>query len=348
APARGARRAWNTRAVELGLYTFGEVIGDGDRVPTAATRIADLITTARLADEAGLAVFGVGEHNRLDLPLSSPMIVLAAIAPVTHQIRLTTAATVLGALDPVRVFEDLATLDVIASGRAELMVGRGGFVDAFALFGKDLADYDALFEEHLDLLARLAASPRADWRGRLRAPLVDAEIAPRPVQARIPTWAAVASPASAGRAGAHGLGLVLPGNGDHRRLHSLVELYRTESAIAGHPPGARRIAIAGHGVLDRDGDAARAELARRLAIEQAHFGALTGASGALLVGSPSEAIDQLHALYEDLGVERVLLRIDLGGASHATIARTIELLGTVVAPAVRELGGHAGPGRALS
>lgn len=327
-----------TRAVELGLYTFGEVIPDGDRAPTAASRIAELIALARLADDAGLAVFGIGEHHRLDLPLSSPLVVLAAIAPVTRQIRLTTAATVLGALDPVRVFEDLATLDVVAGGRAELMVGRGGFVDAFALFGKDLGDYDALFEEHLEVLAALAASPRAAWRGRLRAPLVDAEIAPRPVQLRIPTWAAVASPASAGRAGAHGLGLVLPGNGDHARLHSLVELYRTESAIAEHPAASRRVAIAGHGVLDRDSHAAHAELARRLAIEQAHFGDVTGAAGALLVGSPAEAIDALHRLYEAFGVERVLLRVDLGGASHAAVARTVELLGAVVAPAVRTLG----------
>lgn len=329
--------------MELGLYSFGEIITEGDHVPTAAARIADLITTARLADAAGLAVFGIGEHHRLDLPLSSPLVVLAAIAPVTHQIRLTTAATVLGALDPVRVFEDLATLDVLAGGRAELMVGRGGFVDAFALFGKDLADYDALFDEHLELLAHLAASARAAWRGRLRAPLVDAEIAPRPVQARIPTWAAVASADSAMRAGRAGLGLVLPGNGDLGWLHGLVDRYRTESAIADHPAEARRIAIAGHGLLDRDGHAARAELDRRLATEQAHFGAVTGARGALLVGSPSEAIDRLHALHEDFGVERVLLRVDLGGASHAVVARTIELLGTIVAPAVRDLGRHAGP-----
>jgi alkanesulfonate monooxygenase SsuD/methylene tetrahydromethanopterin reductase-like flavin-dependent oxidoreductase (luciferase family) len=322
--------------VDLGLYSFGELIG----TTTAAARLTDLIALARAADTAGLAIFGIGEHHRADLPLSSPIVALAAIAAVTRTIRVTTAATVLGALDPVRVFEDLATLDVIAGGRAELMVGRGGFVDAFALFGRDLADYDALFDEHLALFAALADAPVVDWQGRFRAPLVAAPIAPRPVQHRVPLWAAVGSLDSATRAGTAGIGLVLPGNGDRARLHGLVEHYRMASAIAGHPPGARRIAIAGHGGLAADGAVARARLAAQLDRERAHFGAVTGASAvddALLVGAPAEAIERLRALYEDFGCERVLLRIDLGGATCAELAETIALLGEV-AVAVHDLG----------
>ena len=172
--------------MEIGIYTFGDITPDWKtgRAISVAQRYAEILAAAKLADEAGLAVFGVGEHHRLDLPIASPAVVMAAVSAVTKRIRLTSAVTILSTLDPVRVFQDFATADLLSGGRAELIAGRGAFVESFPLFGHELSDYDALFSEKLDLLLKLAASERVTWEGRFRPPLHDAEISPRPRKRR--------------------------------------------------------------------------------------------------------------------------------------------------------------------
>ncbi len=212
---------------------------------SAQDRLREVIRMAVLADEVGLDVFGFGEHHRLDFAASAPPVVLAAVAQATRRIRLTSTATVLSTADPVRVFEGFATLDLLSAGRAEIIAGRGAFVESFALFGYDLDDYDALFAEKLDLLLRLRASARVTWQGRFRPALDDAEIAPRPVQEPLPLWVAVGgTPQSAMRAGRLGLpmnlGII---GGPSARFAPLVDLYRRAGASTGHNPAALTVAV---------------------------------------------------------------------------------------------------------
>lgn len=200
------------RPFEIGIFTFGELTADpsSGRTIDPAVRLREFIDLARLADQAGLDVFGVGEHHRPDFAIASPPVVLAAVAQATERIRLTSTVTVLSTADPVKVFEDFATVDLISAGRAEITAGRGAYTESFPLFGHDLADYEELFDEKLELLLQLNRTDRVTWSGRHRAPLVDAGIYPRPVQDRLPVWIAVGgTPASVVRAGRHGLPLYL-------------------------------------------------------------------------------------------------------------------------------------------
>ena len=197
--------------MELGIYTFGDITADPatGRAIGTAQRYAEILAAAKLADEAGLHVFGVGEHHRLDLPISSPAVVMAAIAGATKRIRLSSAVTVLSTLDPVRVFQDFATADLVSEGRAELIAGRGAYLESFSLFGDDFAKYDALFSEKLDLLLKLNASERVTWKGQFRPPLQDSQISPRPA-GKLPIWLGVGgNPESALRAGELGLPVML-------------------------------------------------------------------------------------------------------------------------------------------
>ena len=333
--------------MELGLFSFAEVPPDGTRTG----RLRDLLDEAALADEVGLDVFGVGEHHRPDYAASAPAVVLAAAAARTRQIRLTSAVTVLSSDDPVRVFQDFATLDLLSDGRAEVLVGRGSFTESFPLFGYDLRDYDALFEEKLDLLLALRASERVTWRGRHRAPLRDQGVYPRPAQDRLPVWVAVGgTPASVVRAGRLGLPLALAIiGGAPVRFRPLVDLYRRTGAEAGHDPAALRVSISGHGFLADTAEAAAAtaldpflSTMARIGRERgwpppsrAQFAAEAALDGALVLGSPQEAVDKILYQHELFGHDRHLLQLTVGPIPHADVMRAIRLFGTEVAPVVR-------------
>jgi probable LLM family oxidoreductase len=333
--------------MELGLFSFAEVPPG----QTQSARLRHLVEEIELADEVGLDVFGVGEHHRPDYAASAPAVVLAAAAARTQRIRLTSAVTVLSSDDPVRVFQDFATLDLLSDGRAEILVGRGSFTESFPLFGYDLRDYDALFAEKLDLLLALREHEHVSWQGRHRAPLAGQGVYPRPLQHPLPVWIAVGgTPASVVRAGTLGLPLAIAIiGGQPARFAPLVALYRRAGAQAGHDPATLRVSINGHGFLADTVDAAvetayapfKATMDRIGAergwppSSRAHFDAERSLDGALVLGSPQEAIDKLLYAHELFGHDRHLLQLTVGPIEHAKVLRAIELFGTEVAPVVR-------------
>jgi alkanesulfonate monooxygenase SsuD/methylene tetrahydromethanopterin reductase-like flavin-dependent oxidoreductase (luciferase family) len=341
--------------MEIGLYSLSDLstLGtDGKRVD-AHTRIKETIATAKLAEQAGLDIFGVGEHHRLDFAVSTPTVVLAAIAASTSTIRLTSAVTVLSTADPVRVYEEFATLDLVSGGRAEIIAGRGVFTEPFPLFGYDLQDYEALFEEKLALFDLVNKSDRVTWRGRFRAPLSNAEIAPRALQPTIPLWIGVGgSRDSAIRAGRLGLPMALAVlGGPYGRAAQLAGLYRTVGKDAGHA-AALRVAVNGHLHIAETSQAARDDFyphysqywldsspARspgpRIAREDFNR-SITSDSGPF-VGSPVEIIDKISLLHELTGMDRLVAQIDIGGVPFKKITGMIELLADEVLPAIRKL-----------
>jgi probable LLM family oxidoreductase len=326
--------------VELGLITFADV---GRLTPQE--RLRNLMEEVRLADEAGLDVFGIGEHHRADYAVSAPGVVLGAAAVQTSRIRLASAVTVLSSDDPVRVFEEFATVDNLSGGRAEIMAGRGSFTESFPLFGYDLDDYDELFSEKLDLLLSLRASERVTWSGRLRAPLNDAGVWPRPVQDPLPVWIAVGgTPASVVRAGALGLPLTIAIiGGQPERFVPLVEMYRQAALHAGH--GELPLAINTHAWVGDD----RSEFAPSYMAMMGKIGrergwppmtpqqyaALRSPRGALTVGEPQELIEKILLHHEMFGHQRYLAHMSLGAVEHRDVLRSIERFATEVAPDVR-------------
>ncbi len=340
--------------MELGLYTFGDITPDPQtgRAIGIAQRYQEIIAAAKLADEAGFAVFGIGEHHRLDVAISSPAVVMAAIAAVTRRIRLTSAVTVLSTLDPVRVFQDFATVDVLSGGRAELIAGRGAYLESFPLFGADMDQYDALFAEKLDLLLQLDRSARVTWSGRFRSALESAEISPRPLD-KLPVWLGVGGTAeSAHRAAAHGLPIVLANiSQPPAKFADQIADYRRRHAEAGHDAQMRRVAVATHLYVAPDSQTARDEFypyyrayfsshaARPYAardVPRDVFEARAAAQGPIFVGSPQEIIDKLGYERALFGHDRFLAQIDIGGLPYAKLARAIELLATKVRPALRD------------
>ena len=333
--------------MELGLTTFADVAGVGPE-----QRMRDLMEEARLADELGLDVFGIGEHHRLDFAVSAPAVALAAAAARTERIRLTSAVTVLSSADPVRVFQDFATVDLLSGGRAEIMAGRGSFIESFPLFGYDLDDYDELFAEKLDLLLRIRASEHVTWSGRHRAPLEDAGVYPRPVQDPLPVWIAVGgTPQSVVRAGTLGLPLtvaIIGGRPD--RFVPLVELYRQAAAAAGHDPRALPVAINTHAFVAADAAAADRAFApsyvammSRIGRERgwppmgrAQYEELRSPHGALAVGSPQQVAEKILYEHELFGHQRYLAQMSVGAVAHRDVLRSIELFATEVAPVVRD------------
>jgi probable LLM family oxidoreductase len=345
--------------VEIGVYTFGDLIPDPvtGETRTPKQRMREVVKLANLADEVGLDVFAVGEHHRLDMVLSSPAVVLAAVAEATSRIRLSSATTLLNTLDPVRVFEDFATLDLLSEGRAEVLVGRGSFVESFALFGYDMKDYDDLFAEKLDLLMELNRNERVTWEGHHRPSLQDAEISPRPERS-LPIWVGVGgTPQSAVRAGYLGLPMNIAILGGPDRFTSLVQYYRMGAKQGGHDPAALRLAVSSHGLLADDAAQAKEDFAVRWAdlmrkglrnrfppreIPRDYLDMEMGPRGAIYAGDAKEAIAKVRWERELLGIDRLLLQMDWGGMPYAKVARSIEILGTEVAPAVRkEFGGAA-------
>jgi probable LLM family oxidoreductase len=338
--------------MEIGMYSFAETTADpatGVAVG-AGRRLRDLLEEIELADQVGLDVFGVGEHHRPDFAASSPAIVLAAAAERTKRIRLTSAVTVLSSDDPVRVFQDFTTIDLISGGRAEIMAGRGSFIESFPLFGYDLDDYNELFDEKLDLLLKLRENSRVTWSGRHRAPLKDHGVYPRP-EREIPLWiAAGGSPESMVRAGTLGLPMALAIiGGEPERFVPLVDLYREAAIRAGHDP-VPPVSINSHGWIADDSQQAAdesypsfAEVMNRIGRERgfpqlirARFEADRGPRGSQLVGSPQQVIEKILYERELFGNDRFLLQMTVGAMPHAKVMHAIELLGTVVAPAVRK------------
>ena len=340
--------------MEIGLYTFAETRLDPatGRQLGAGQRVRDLLEEIELADQVGLDVFGVGEHHRPDYAVSAPAVVLAAAAARTTRIRLTSAVSVLSSDDPVRVFQDFATLDLISDGRAEIMAGRGSFTESFPLFGQDLEDYDALFAEKLDLLLRVRESERVIWRGRHRPDIEDRGVYPRPAQDPLPVWIAVGgTPASVARAATLGLPMALAIiGGEAERFRPTVELYRETAERAGHDPATLPISINSHGFLDDDAGRAAdlafppfAETMGRIGRERGwppptrqRFDAEATLRGALFVGDPDRVVDKILYQHELFRHDRFLLQLTVGPMPHADVLHAIELLGTRVAPAVRK------------
>jgi probable LLM family oxidoreductase len=332
--------------MELGIVTFAERTPDAaGHTVSARRRLRDLIEEIELADQAGLDVYGVGEHHRPDFAVPAPVVALAAAAERTERIRLSSAVTVLSSDDPVRVFEQFAMLDLLSGGRAEIMAGRGSFTESFPLFGYDLDDYDELFSEKLELLLALRAGGPVAWEGRHRAPLHGADVQPRPLQDPLPVWIAVGgSPQSAARAGALGLGLTLAIiGGSPDRFVAFAEIHREAARRAGH--GALPLAINTHAfVADSAAQAVDAFLPSYAAMmnrigrergwppmTRAQFDAMRGPAGALNIGSPGEVADKILRQHELFGHQRHLLHFSVGTVDHAAVMRAIELFGTEVA-----------------
>jgi probable LLM family oxidoreductase len=333
---------------ELGIFTFGELTrAPGGTLVTAQERIADVLAWARVADSSGLDVFGVGEHHREDFAISSPQVVLAAAAAITSRIRLTSTVTVLSSADPVRTFEDFATLDLISGGRAEITAGRGAYVESFPLFGQDLARYDEYFEDRLDLLLKIAETNPVTWSGTTREPLHEAGVWPRPSQDRLPVWIAVGgTPASVVRAGSLGLPVYFAIIGGRAGFVPLAQLYRESALAAGVAPG--RLGVTSHVHVATTSQKARdtfyphyagyiaQNMPRVGRLDRESFDAWAAPDGALFAGSPAEVVEKILAEHEALGHTRFLAQVGLGGLPQADTLAAIELLATDVLPAVRK------------
>ena len=333
--------------MELGLATFADLASG----VSPQERMRDLLEEAELAEQVGLDVFAIGEHHRPDFLVSSPAVPLAAIAARTERIRLSSAVTVLSSADPVRVFQEFAELDLISNGRAEIMAGRGSFIESFPLFGYDLDDYDELFAEKLDLLLRIRQSEKVTWSGRLRAPLNDVGVYPRPIQDPLPVWVAVGgTPESVIRAGALGLPLTLAIiGGQPERFAPLVDLNRRAAAQAGYEADTLPVAINTHAFVGETSQAADSAFAQpylammnRIGRERGwppsglpEYEALRSPRGALAAGSPEQVIEKILFEHELFANSRYVGQMSVGAVAHRDVMRSIELFGTVVAPAVR-------------
>jgi probable LLM family oxidoreductase len=334
--------------MQLGVATFADLSSG----VSPQERMRQLLEEAELADQLGLDVFAIGEHHRPDFLISAPAVALAAIAARTERIRLSSAVTVLSSDDPVRVFQAFAELDLISGGRAEIMAGRGSFIESFSLFGYDLEDYDELFAEKLDLLLEIRANPTVTWAGRHRTALQEAVVWPRPVQDPLPVWIAVGgTPGSVVRAGTLGLPLtvaIIGGTLD--RFVPLVNLYRESAREAGHDPDALQVAINTHAFLgesvaeaDRAFAAPYLQMMNRIGRERGwppsgrrEYEGLRSARGALAVGSPGQVAEKILLEHELFANTRYIGQMSVGAVAHADVLRSMELFGTRVAPLVRE------------
>jgi probable LLM family oxidoreductase len=344
----------NPPAFELGLYSFAELTPHPKtgKLISPAARLANLLETVELAEQVGLDVFALGEHHRPDFVSSAPAVILAAAAARTSRIRLSSAVTVLSSDDPVRIFQDFATLDLLSQGRAEIMAGRGSFIESFPLFGYDLKDYDTLFAEKLELLLQIRENERVTWHGTHRAPLQAQGVYPRPLQDPLPVWVAVGgTPESVVRAATLGLPLALAIIGGlPEQFAPLAQLYRQAWTEAGHDPAQLRFSVNSHGYLADSGQQARdeaypafAQVMNKIGRERgwppmgrSQFDASCTLRGANFVGSPDEIAEKILFQHEIFGHDRLLLQLSVGTVPHAQMMHAIELLGTRVAPLVKE------------
>jgi len=347
------------KKIEVGIYTLADMGPDPltGKMLSTKERMDEIIQMGKLADEAGLEIFGLGEHHRLDYAVSSPVVVLSAIAQATERIKLTTTTSVLSTLDPVRLYEDFATLDVISGGRAEIIAGRGAFIESFPLFGYETKDYNELFEEHMDLLLKLNESEIISWNGKFRSALNNAEIAPRPIQKQLPIWIGVGgTPESAARAGRLGVGMALAIlGGDPQRFKPLVDIYHQAAFEAGHDQDTLQVGVTGHAYLAKTTEAAKDEFYPYLSnywnyvnrqrgmetrISRDDFEQMAAPETALFVGSPEQIVEKILHQHELYGHTRFLAQIDIGGMPFSMIEKNIELLGTEVVPMLNKALGH--------
>jgi probable LLM family oxidoreductase len=340
--------------MQIGIDSFAASISDpvSGRTLEPATRLRNLLEEIELADQAGLDVFGIGEHHRAEFLDSAPPIILAAAATRTKNIRLTSAVTVLSAADPVRVFQEFATLDLISQGRAEIVAGRGSFVEAYPLFGLNLEDYDSLFAEKLELLLKIRDNTHVHWSGKHRAPLSGQPIYPRPLQNPLPIWVGVGgTPASFVRAGTLGLPLMVAIiGGEPRRFRPLIDLYREAGRRAGHP--SQRLTVGLHSIgflADTTMQAADdfypgyahtfTEIGKERGwppTTRAQFDVTRGPTGALLIGDAPTVVEKILYVNEVLGgLSRITFQMGVSTLPHEKMLRAIEILGTRVAPMVR-------------
>ena len=340
--------------MELGLMSFADMQpeSEGGRGINAQQRIKDLLEEIKLADELGLDVFGVGEHHRPDYAVSSPSVILGAAAAVTKNIKLTSAVTVLSSDDPVRVFQNFSTVDLLSAGRAEIMAGRGSFIESFPLFGYDLKDYDELFNEKLDLLLNLNKNTKISWQGKHRAPINNLGVYPRPYQSSIPIWlAAGGTPASAVRAATLGLPLMLAiigGRPEH--FVPFINLYKETAVKTGKNLSQLQIGVNNHFYVSENSQQAAdefyphyAEVMSRIGRERGwpplsrqQYEYLRSPMGALMVGSVQEVIDKILYEHELFGNTRFLAQASVGNVPHKLIMHSIELFGTKVVPVIRK------------
>ena len=335
--------------MEIGLYTFADVAAGHPEL--AGQRLRNLVEEMELADQVGLDIFAVGEHHRADYAVSSPAVALAAGAARTKRIRLSSAVTVLSSDDPVRVFQQYSTVDGLSNGRAEIMAGRGSFIESYPLFGYDLDDYDALFAEKLDLLMKLRDSEHITWEGSLRPSLNGQGIYPRPEQKKLPIWIAVGgTPQSVVRAASLDLPMALAIiGGDPRRFQPFFALYRDAHGKSGHDAKTIQLSLNMHGfVSDTDAkardtySAAHLEVMNRIGRERGwppqgreHFEASCGPTGNLIVGSPERVADRIIELHSIFRNTRIMIQMAIGTVPHSEQMKAIELMGTKVAPKVR-------------
>ena len=339
--------------MEIGVDSFAAAIGQTKSAVSPADRLRDLLDEIEHADEVGLDVFGIGEHHRKEFLDSAPAVILAAAAARTKRIRLTSAVAVLSAADPVRVFQSFATLDLISRGRAEMVVGRGSFIEAFPLFGLDLDDYDSLFAEKLDLLLKIRENEHVHWSGRHRAPLTGQGVYPRPLQDPLPIWLGVGgTPESFVRAGALGLPLMVAIiGGETRRFRPLVDLYREAGRRAGFTPAQLKVGVHSLGYVAPTAQQAADDFfpgyARAFTsigkergwgpVTRAQFDAQLTPNGALLVGTPDEVAAKILRHSEALGgISRITFMMNGSSLSHPNLMSAIDLIAARVAPVVRE------------
>jgi probable LLM family oxidoreductase len=340
--------------MEIGITTFVENTPDPKtgNLYTPHERMMNLMEEIELADLVGLDVFSIGEHHRPDFVVSSPAVVLAAAAVKTKNIRLSSAVTVLSSDDPVRVFQDFAHVDLLSKGRAEIMAGRGSFIESFPLFGQSLEDYDTLFAEKLDLLVKLNKSEKITWQGKHRPAIDNRGVYPRPYQPELPIWVAVGgTPQSVVRAANYGLPMALAIiGGQPSRFVPFTNLYKETWKKAGHNSAKLQLAINFHGYIADEANQAADEFYGPYAylmskigqergwsgMDREHYELMREPDGSLLVGNPQQVIDKLLYAYELFGNTRFLFHISVGTLPHHQVLHAIELLGKVVAPAVKK------------
>jgi len=338
----------------LGISTFGEttVLEGTGQTYSHAERIRQLVAEIELADKVGLDVYGIGEHHRADFAVSAPEIVLAAGAVNTKKIRLTSAVSILSSMDPIRLFQQYATIDALSNGRAEIMAGRGSFTESFPLFGYDWKDYEALFDEKLDLLQLVNEKTKIDWQGRLTQTISGKEVYPRPVQDKLPLWVAtgghVELTVKIAQAGLPIVYAIIGGNPSY--FKKLIQAYREIGSEAGHTSHELKVGAHSWGWIAEDGeqavkdyfhptkqvvDAISKDRPRWQELRYEQYLEQVGPNGAMFVGNPDQVVEKLIRMIEDLGLDRFKLHLPLGSRSHNQVLRAIELFGTQVAPKVR-------------
>lgn len=339
--------------MQVGIDSFAAAFDETSRAVNPSERLQDLVKQIERADQVGLDAFGVGEHHRRDFLDSAPAVILGAAAARTQRIRLTSAVTVLSAADPVRVFQEFATLDLLSQGRAEMVVGRGSFVEAFPLFGLRLEDYDSLYAEKLDLLLKIRDNEHVHWSGEYRPALTGQGVYPRPLQNPLPIWVGVGgTPESFVRAGVLGLPLMVAIiGGETRHFRPLIDLYREAGRRAGHSPDQLKVGIHSLGYVAETTQQAADDFfpgyARAFTdvgkergwrpVTRADFDAQRGSQGALIIGDPDEVVKKIIRHSKALGgISRITFQMNAASLPHVKLMRAIELIGTQVAPALRE------------